>query len=109
MKFDRLTAEKLTTMLSNHHKNRLQKLKVIKNKVRAIYEADMMIMRYQKACLDAEKKTCQYETDLAAIKILITRNKDKYENLPPRTQQRLQLGLTKKVFAFFESQMAKKA
>ena len=62
-------------MLWGHHKNRVKKLLNLKSLDQKIHEAELMIARYQKSCFVEARDKSQYESDLIAIKLLISKNR----------------------------------
>jgi len=90
--------DKLRAMLMAHHTNRWQKIMKIKKLQTRIRETELMAARYHTSCFTAEKSKNQYEIDLIAIKIVISRNKQAYKELPMHEKQRMNLGLSKTAY-----------
>ena len=90
--------DKLRSMLMAHHNNRWQKIMKIKKQLTRINETELMISRYQKVCFTEDKSKNQYESDMIAIKMLITRNKQAYQHLPKHEKLRMNLNLSKPAY-----------
>ena len=66
----------------------MKRLLELRSLEQQISEAELMIARYQANCFSRYhyKEKSQYESDLIAIRILISKNKDTYRCLPePRS------------------------